>query len=241
MKTNPFWPRKQAQQIIWLGNVVTKLPGYATTLGLTTQQVNSIIADCLWMVYMLQFWLPETRSWAKSCTDALTETQTGTGTANQVLPVFTPPPLPGAAAPIPATAPVHPGAFLRIMAAAQQIKDSGKCTDAIASDLGLVGSAQTGPDLNTLAPDLAVSLVSGGVFLKWGWGGNGLYLDACELQVDRHDGHGWVLLTIATTPGSYDTTPLPVTPAKWSYRAIYHVNNAQVGQWSATVSLNVAA
>lgn len=241
MKTNPFWPRQQAQQIIWLANVVTKLPGYATTLGLTTQQVNAIIADCLWLVYILQFWLPETRSWGKSCTDALAEAQSGTGTANQVLPVFTPPPLPGAAAPIPATVAVPPGALLRILAAAQMIKDSGKCTDTIASNLGLVGSAQTGPDLTTLAPEITVSLVNGQVFLKWGWGGYSLYLDACEFWVDRNDGKGWVLLTIATTPGSFDTTPLPGTPAKWSYRAIYRVNDAHAGLWSATVSLSVAA
>jgi hypothetical protein len=241
MKTNPFWPSRQSEQIIWLVNYLTKLPGYATALGLTTTQVNSAVADCLWLIYLLQNWLPETRSWVKSCTDALAEAQTGTGSAAQVLPVFTPPPLPGAATPVPATVAVAPGAQMRILALAQQIKDSGKCTDTIASNLGLVGSAQTGPDLTAISPDIALSLVAGQVFLKWGWGGYSRYLDSCEIQVDRGDGHGFVLLTIDTTPGYTDTTPLPATLAKWTYRAIYRVGDDQVGVWSAPASINVPA
>ena len=241
MKTNPFWPSRQPDQIIWLQNFLTKLPGYATTLGLTTAQVTGAVADCLWLIYILQNWLPETRSWGKSCTDALNEAETGTGSTAQVLPVFTAPPLPGAATPIPATVPVLPGALLRIFALAQQIKDSGKCTDTIARNLGLVGSEQTGPDLTAIQPDIAVSLVAGQVFVKWGWGGNSRYLSSCELEVDRGDGHGFVFLTIDTTPGYTDTTPLPATPAKWTYRAIYRVADAQVGLWSAPASITVAA
>jgi hypothetical protein len=30
MKTNPFWPRQQPAQIIWLVNMINKLPGHAT-------------------------------------------------------------------------------------------------------------------------------------------------------------------------------------------------------------------
>jgi hypothetical protein len=241
MKTNPFWPRSQPAQIIWLVNYLTKLPGYATALGLTTAQVNSAVADCLWLIYLLQNWLPETRSWGKSCTDALAEAQTGAGSVAQVLPVFTPPPLPGAATPVPATVAVAPGAQMRILALAQQIKDSGKCTAAIASNLGLVGSQQTGPDMTAISPNISVSLVAGQVFVKWSWGGNSAYLDSCEIQVDRGDGKGFVFLTIDTTPGYTDTTPLPATLAKWTYRAIYRVGDNQVGVWSAPASITVPA
>jgi hypothetical protein len=31
----------------------------------------------------------------------------------------------------------------------------------------------------------------------------------------------------------------PATPAKWTYRAIYRVNDQRVGQWSPTVSVMV--
>jgi hypothetical protein len=75
----------------------------------------------------------------------------------------------------------------------------------------------------------------------WGWGGNGDYLDSCEIQVDRGDGKGFVLLTIDTTPNYTDTQPFPATPTRWTYRAIYRANDAQVGVWSQTVSVTVPA
>jgi hypothetical protein len=52
---------------------------------------------------------------------------------------------------------------------------------------------------------------------------------------------GYVFLANDTTPGYTDTTPFPTTPAKWTYRAIYRVGDEQVGQWSAPVSVAVAA
>ena len=49
------------------------------------------------------------------------------------------------------------------------------------------------------------------------------------------------LLTFDTTPGYVDSHPLPSAPAKWTYRAIYRVDDDQVGQWSKPVSVMVAA
>ena len=73
--------------------------------------------------------------------------------------------------------------------------------------------------------------------IEWGWGGFGAFLDQCELQVDR--GSGWQVLTYDTTPGYTDSTPHPAPPAKWKYRAIYRVDDAQVGLWSDEVSVTV--
>jgi len=58
-----------------------------------------------------------------------------------------------------------------------------------------------------------------------------------EIQVNR--GAGWQLLTFDTTPGYIDTEPIPATPTKWEYRAIYRVNDQRIGQWSAVVSVIV--
>ena len=55
----------------------------------------------------------------------------------------------------------------------------------------------------------------------WGWQGFSAFLDMLEIQVDRGDGKGWVFLTYDTTPNYTDTFPLPATPTKWKYRAIY--------------------
>ncbi|MCX6872808.1 MAG: hypothetical protein NTW21_03225 [Verrucomicrobia bacterium] len=59
--------------------------------------------------------------------------------------------------------------------------------------------------------------------------------------LDRGDGKGYTLLAYDSTPGYADTTPLPATPAKWKYKAIYRVGDERVGLWSAEVSIAVGA
>jgi len=77
------------------------------------------------------------------------------------------------------------------------------------------------------------------VFVEWGWGGYGAFLDLCEIQVDRGDGKGFGLLAFESTPGYTDTTPFPAAPVKWTYRSIYRVDDAQVSVWSNPVSVTV--
>ena len=63
----------------------------------------------------------------------------------------------------------------------------------------------------------------------------------CLIQVDRGDGKGFVLLAIDTTPGYTDTQSFPAAHTVWTYRAIYHVGEGQVGVWSQNVSIAVQA
>ena len=86
---------------------------------------------------------------------------------------------------------------------------------------------------------LTLSLSGNAVLIGWGWQGNGAFLDILEIQVDRGDGKGWAFLTFDTTPNYTDTAPHPAAPAKWKYRAIYRVADAQVGLWSNTVEIAV--
>ena len=235
MKKNPFYPGRQGDQAVWHGNFSGKLSALATTLGLTPAQLAAILADCAWMIYILQLWLPAVRAWAKACTDALIEAQTGASNGAQVLPAFVAPPLPTG------TIPVNAGALLRIFVAIQMIKDSGKCTDAMAVDLGIVGTVATIPDLTAVQPVLTLSISGGNVHIKWGWGGLGAYLHMLEMQVDRADGKGYVSLVYDTTPNYIDTHAFPTTAAVWTYRAIFHSGEVQVGVWSNPVSIAVVA
>jgi hypothetical protein len=235
MKRNIYYPIRQADQIIWLGNFANKLPALAAVLGLTAAQISAAVADSGWLSYVLQTWLPAGRKWSLACTDAVAEVQTGDGSVLMALPVFTAPALPAG------IVPVNTGALTRIFALVQTIKDSGNCSDTNATNLGIVGSAQTGPDLTTVQPVISVSIMGSVVNVKWGWGGNSAFLDSCEIQVDRNDGKGYVLLTIDTTPGYTDTQPFPATSTKWTYKAIYRVDDAQVGLWSQPASVTVPA
>jgi len=153
---------------------------------------------------------------------------------------------PAAGAPVPPMLPVSvpavtPGIETRFRALVKQIKASVKYNPAIGEALGIEGAQQTPPDLTTIQPQIGAVLDGNQIDVSWGWGGYGAYLDMCELQVDRGDGKGFVLLAFDTTPGYTDTAPLPATPARWTYRAIYRVGDSQVGVWSKPVSLTVQA
>jgi hypothetical protein len=235
MKHNVYYPIRIADQIVWLTNFRNKLASHAGALGLTPAQVTAILADCDWLIYCLQAWLPAVRAWAQSCTDAIGETQSGVSTAAQLLPVFAPPQLPNG------VVSVNFGVLTRLFALVTSIKGGGKCTDSIATDLGIVGTEQVGPDLTSVQPILAASISGNQVTVKWGWQGNVAYLDSCEIWVDRGDAKGFVLLTIDTTPGYTDTQPFPAGKAVWTYKAIYRVEDNQVGIWSQPVSINVGA
>ena len=232
MKHNSYYPGKQTDQIAWLVNFYEKIAGHATALGLTTAQVTAILADCAWLIYVLQNWLNAVRTWAQSCTDAASLAQTGSGGV-QTLPVFTAPALPDG------TAPVTLGALTRIFALVQQIKASGKCPPDIASDLGIVGSEAATPDLSALQPAITAKVNGNVVDLGWGWQGNAAWLDACEILVDRGDGKGYVPLVVDTTPNYNDTQTFPAAKTIWTYKAIYRANDRQVGLWSNAVSVTV--
>jgi hypothetical protein len=235
MKKGNYYPAAQNDQIVWLTNHANQIQVLGPGLGLTPDQIKAIVADCLWLVYLLQAWLPATRIWSQTGTNTLAEAQTGDGTKLMVLPVYVVPALPTGAAP------VNTGALTRIFAQVQAIKNSGKCSDKDAATLGIVGSEQPAPDWTTLQPVFTVSIVGGQVVIKWNFGGYAAFLDAIEFSVDRNDGKGPVLLTIDTTPGYTDTQPFPAAKTVWTYRAIYKVNDARVGIWSQPVSVAVQA
>jgi hypothetical protein len=111
-----------------------------------------------------------------------------------------------------------------------EFKENDNCGEALCADLRIHGSEEGAPDYAILAPKLTVTLNGNKVEIGWGWLGYGKFLDQCEIQVDR--GTGYQVLT-------FDTTPFPVTLTQWKYRAIYRVDDAQVGQWSAEVSVTV--
>ena len=233
MKHNSYYPLRQTDQAAWLMNFKDKLPGYATALSLVTGQVTAALADCGWLEYILEQWLPEGRAWSKACTDAALAAQTGTGSGAMTLPVFTAPTLPtGVVA-------QAPGALDRLFALVQIIKASGKCTDAIGEDLDIIGAEAGGPDLSTVEPTLKATVSGTEVLVHWGWQGNSAWLSSCEILVDRADTKGFVLLTIDTTPKYTDTHPFPVNKTVWTYKAIYRADDSQVGQWSQPVTVAV--
>jgi hypothetical protein len=239
VKHNSYYPTSVPEQIIWLTNFFNKLIGHAASLGVDPAVCAAAVADARWLIYLLGSYLPAQRTWGKANTDFIRAAQTGTGDSVMTLPAFNAPPMPPADAPnnLPAVVPVKPGALKRIFSLIQVMQEAPGYTEALATDLGTLGTEATGPDMETIQPVFKVKIIGGQVFIDWGWDGHGAFLDMIQLQVDR--GQGWADLAYDTTPGYTDTHAFPAGITTWKYRAIYRVGDHQVGIWSAEVGIAV--
>jgi hypothetical protein len=205
---------------------------YSDTLGVSADQVASQRTDANYFSYVLDSQGSDAERRAAQWT-AWKDIMRGDGSP-PTAGAPAPPALPGA------VPPVAPGIEARFRALVKQVKAHANYNSAIGQALGIEGAAQTGPDLATVQPEITVEASGNTVVVGWGWGGNSAYLDLCEIQVDRADGKGFILLTYDSTPNYTDTQPFPATPAKWTYKAIYRVGDHQVGQWSKPVSLTIS-
>lgn len=138
-----------------------------------------------------------------------------------------------------AVAAVEPGIKARFRALVKLIKAHPAYNAAMGEALGIEGPVQTGPDFAVFKPELKLELSGGQPLLRWGWQGHRAHLDMIELLVDRGDGAGYGLLAFDTTPDYLDTHALPTPAAKWTYKGIFRVGDARVGQWSDEVSIMV--
>jgi len=229
MKTNYI----QGNANVFSAQLITfkeEIPAYVGVLKLTAEQVIEQAADadyfeyCLKCLDILQKAATQATAWKDLMRDGGTPPPTGAPVA------------PALPAPVPAVA---PGIEARFRALVKLIKANPAYNTAMGQALGIEGSQQTPPDLTTIRPEIDVYINGTDVIVDWGWGGYVNYLDMCELQVDRGDGKGFVPLAFVSTPGYTDSTPFPATPTKWTFRAIYRVNDARVGLWSKLVGLIV--
>ena len=230
MPKSDYIPNPDAAFSAQLQTFKNNIGGYAALLGVSAAQIAAQAADAAYLAYVL------------ACNDAVQNSaQQWTAWKNLLRGGGT---APAAGAPLatvfPATvAAVALGIEVRVRALCQQIKLHPNYNEGIGEALGIEGAVHVPPPGALLQPVIEVQITGGHAFIKWGFQGNRSAIDLCEIQVDRGDGHGFVLLVMDTTPNYTDTTPFPATPVKWTYRAIYRKADAQVGQWSNPVSVNV--
>lgn len=206
------------------------IAGLAATLGVTPAQVASQAADSDYYNYLLAshgLMLSHARGW--TALKKLVRTGRARGEFNGLEAPVLPDPVP----------PVPPGVERRFRALVRQVKASPNYAPSTGEGLGIEAVNHVPPDFTTIQPLLVLSISGNRVLIGWSWQGHRVFLDQCEIQVDRGDGQGFVLLTYSTTPGRADKTPFPAAPVKWLYRAIYRVNDERVGQWSNVTGITV--
>jgi hypothetical protein len=137
MKRTNYYPSRIGDQDDWLDNFAAKLPLHGPTLGLAAGDVTAAVNDAKWGNYVLGTWLAAVRNFSPSTTDAVDDVLTGQGASAIVLPTFTAPLLPAG------VTPQLPGLLNRIFTLVAKIKLSGTYTQAIGTDLGIVGATET--------------------------------------------------------------------------------------------------
>ncbi len=209
-----------------LTNIAGTIGGYQTTVGLDAGVVASTQADAAFFHYA-RLASQQVAAFAQQWTAYKNSARNGTGANLGPVPV---PPVLGTP-----PAAVPPGIFKRLAALVVRIKAHPGYTEAIGQDLDIIGAEQT-LDTTNAKPVIELELAAGHPNVLWPKGG----FDAVEIWVDR--GSGSVFLTIDTIPDYLDTAPLPAPgqSAVWKYKAIYRLNDVQVGQWSDVVSIAVA-
>ncbi len=235
MKRQPYYPKLQPQQPEWHHNLATKLPGYATALGLDTAEVNAAVADNLTLAYGLGDWITNVRKFAPACTAGLELLASGSGDGDFAFPGYTaptPPPLPGGI-----TA-VLPGALDRTFLLVKEIKGKKAYTSAMGLDLRIVGEEDAAehnrPEFNlkTEAGDGCHCVKIR--FKKFGHTGVVIY--------SKRGSGGWELLGIDTVSPYQDERPLLVAgqPEIREYKLRFWDAGNENGDWTDVASITVS-
>ncbi len=224
MAKSYFLPADELGKLKWLDNFAAKLPAYAATVGVTAAEVTQTTADDAYFAFVVgahNQHTKTTRDWTAYKTALRSGTTLG---AMPTTPALGVPP-----------AAVPAGIFTRASSLAARIKKHPAYTESIGHDLGIIGAEQS-VDVTTMKPVLNLTLQAGHPNLGWTKSG----MDGVEIWVDRGTGT-FAFLTIDTVPDYLDTAALPAAGASavWKYKAIYRLNDEQVGQWSDVATIGV--
>jgi hypothetical protein len=232
MKRQRYFPYRIGDQIVWLTNFYTKLPGYEETLGLGSATVTACVASCKFLVYVLQLWLSAVRTFGLAATNTADTLAHGTGPDAIELPTFTAP------APPTGVVPVPPGVLTpRLFDLVQQIKVASGYTEAIGLDLGVVGAdpvGSTAPDFTAEAKSTPTGPQVTLDFTKHGH--TGVYIESMRGTTD------WEFLATDTFAPYLDTRALLTAgvPEVRQYRMCYWDKGEPTNNWSGAISITVA-
>jgi len=211
----------------FLDNLALKIGGYETLLGLEPADVTSVQNDAAMFRYILEM-QEAYKTFKQSVTGYKNMLRDGAPGTRGPLPE--PPVLPAPPTLVPKNI------FFRIRNLAARIKASPAYNENIGEDLGIVGDDHR-PDILDLKPKLECRLDAGRPLIIWHKGPS----EGIDIYVDRQDGAGFVFLATDTKPNYLDTHVLPegVESAVYEYKAIYRIDDEQVGQFSDPIRVTV--
>ena len=224
-----FIPDGDQAKVGFIVNLGAKMPDHAATLSITPAEVTSVQADAAMFKYLMDMQeayktnKQEVTRYKNILRDGPLGTPLGVVPVAPTLPV----------APVAVSA----GIFVRISQLAMRIKGNPAYNEAIGEDLGIVGDEQV-IDITNLQPVLKHRLDGDRAMILWKKGP----AESIDIYVDRKDGLGFVYLANDSHPDYLDTFPVPagVQTAVWDYKAVYSINDEQVGQFSDPMPVTVS-
>lgn len=222
MKTD-YLPVRDSDLNLWLKNYVKKLNGYTATFGISAAEFTAVQNDAAYLEHTLNT-IENIGSYSEQVTEF--KKLLYKGTSGGGMPVY-----------VPGTAPVAVpmGIITRLRAQVQRIKNHNNYTVNIGNDLGIEGAEKT-VVVEGLKPVLKVSLEVGHPKLKWQKMGS----DRLNIYADYGEGKGFALISTISRRQFVDATALPANPIKWKYKAIFVINDEEVGQFSDEVFATVS-
>lgn len=222
-----FLPTSDSDRLVWMNNFNSVLPQFATALGLTSDDLQTVSDDTAYFGYIIQY-QNDLKQHQQAITQYKKRLRTDSAQANLgPMPVFIPPTPP---------LEVPGGIFNRLNTLVYNIKHSTGYTAAIGQALNIIPPA-TVFNPNTTAPEFTVRLDGGHPYLKWKKG----IFDAMAIYSDRGDGNGFVFVGHRMKPDFLDVTALPANSysATWSYKIRGMLGDDEVGLFSEVISINV--
>ncbi len=221
-------PHDDTSRNILLKQLSSQLPTYASTLELNSDEITKVATASSWFDYLLNG-----QEVAQNYSHAIFSLKRilRDGPANTDI---TLPALP--AMPAPPTGTPFSDIFGFVGPLITRIKKHPNYTETMGKTLGIIPAVTVAMDVSILQPILSVEYQGGHPVLFWKINGT----QALEIEADHGTGI-FTLLTIRMSSGYQDDTPLPAigSASVWKYRAIYHIRDQRVGQWSQVLEISV--
>lgn len=235
MKRQLYYPARAGEQLLWLKNFRDKLLQHAATLSLTSQTLDSALADLAWLIFFKSEIIGRVRRHALACSQVERDLMSGKGTNVVTVPPFEMPPPPAG------VPPVKPGALDRIFKLVATIKHTRGYTVEMGHDLGIVGNHHRLAD--PAAPAFKLTLVRGatseGVRGKFSrFGHTAVWVET------RRGGGDFETLGHGVFPGTVfeDFRPLldPTLPEIREYRLRFWDKGEPNGEWTPVATVAVS-
>jgi hypothetical protein len=223
-----YIPTSDANKVMWLNNFTIKLNLYASTLGISNTELNSLQNDTAlfsYIVNLMELYYTNYLNLAgyKNMMK-FAEGQQHLSFIPKLPPLPTEPTL------------VPEGIFDRVSKLVKRIKASTTYNDHIGSDLGIVAPTES-VDVTTMQPNIKITLNVGKPYLKWTKG----KAEALDLYVDRNDGQSFTYIGRFLHAEYLDVTDLDPDKIydEWHYKGIYVKADKQVGLYSKVSSVDL--